>query len=105
MPAQPTGRGPFEIDASGVVARAFAELQQQALRAGRGGEFNLAVHSIWERLRHDPDVFGEPLYRLPAMRMMVRHSVVRPVCVDFAVSEDRPYVFIKSVKLMTLERH
>jgi hypothetical protein len=42
---------------------------------------------------------ANPFYRLPALRMNVRCAVIRPISVDFAVSEDRPLVFIKAVKL------
>jgi hypothetical protein len=102
MPTPPSDRGPFEIDSSGAVARAFATLQLEALHAGYGREFRVAAHAVLDRLRNDPDEFGEPLYRLPAMRMQVRQAIVRPICVHYAVSEERAYVLIKSVKLLAL---
>jgi hypothetical protein len=43
--------------------------------------------------------FGAPLYRLPALRMQVRHGIVLPVAVDYGVSEDRPIVVIRWVAL------
>jgi len=60
-----------------------------------------ALRRIYERLEQDPDSIGEPLYRLPGLRMRVRTVVVAPLVVDYAVSEDRPLVFIKLVRLLS----
>jgi len=54
-----------------------------------------------QRLKLDPTALGEPLYRLPALRMLVYTVVVRPIAVDFGVCTDRPMVFIKDIKLLT----
>lgn len=62
-----------------------------------------AFQQILERLQRDPTEAGEPSYRLPAMKLQVRRVVVRPLVVDFAVSEDHPIVFIKGASL--LSRH
>jgi hypothetical protein len=43
---------------------------------------------------------GEPLYRLPVLRMQVRSVAIRPLSVAFAVCEDRPLVYINAVKLL-----
>ena len=45
---------------------------------------------------------GEPLYRLPTLRLWMRTVVVAPLVIDFAVSEDRPIVYIKSGKLLSV---
>src|SRR5208283_193021 len=42
-----------------------------------------------------PLTFGEPHYRLPALKLLVRQAVVSPLVVDFAVHEDRLLVFIR----------
>ncbi len=59
-----------------------------------------AFRHIYLRLQQDPNAFGEPLYRLPALRMQVRTVAVRPLVVDFAICEDRLIVFIKGVMLL-----
>jgi hypothetical protein len=59
-----------------------------------------AAREIGHRLKRDPDDFGEPLYRLPALRLQVRHAVSGPLLIYFAVHEDRPLVFIKQVLLL-----
>jgi hypothetical protein len=60
-----------------------------------------AVRVVWRRLSHDPNRFGEALYRLPVLRMHLRSGLVRPLVVHFAVCEDRPVVFIKGVTLLS----
>jgi hypothetical protein len=93
--------GGYEVHNSTAIARAFLELQHQADQQGRGEELLRAARLVYDRLRQDLNEFGEPLYRLPVLRMQVRCAVVRPLSVDFAVCEDLPLVFIKAVKLLS----
>ena len=95
--------GGYEVHNSTAIARAFLQLQQQAVQQGRGEELLRAARLVYERLRQDPNEFGEPLYRLPVLRMRVRCAVIRPLSVDYAVCEDRPLVFIKAVKLLAAQ--
>lgn len=94
------GEGGYEVHNSTAIACKFLRLQKQAVRQGRGEEMLLAARGVYDRLRQDPNEFGEPLYRLPALRMQVRCAVIQPLYVDFAVCEDRPLVFIKDVRLL-----
>jgi hypothetical protein len=100
MPDPQGNGGPFAIHLSEAVAEALKEVQRQASEEGRGPEVLAAFRQIILRLRHDPDRFGEPLYRLPVLRMQVRSCVVRPLVIHFAVCEDRPLVFIKGAELL-----
>jgi hypothetical protein len=59
-----------------------------------------ALREIADKLETDPNQAGEPLYRLPVLRMRVRCIAIRPVAIDFAVCEDRPIVYIMRVMLM-----
>jgi hypothetical protein len=61
-----------------------------------------AFRRIVGRLELDPHSVGEPAYRLPGLRLQVRTTVVPPLVVDFAICEDRPIVFIKGVKLLSV---
>jgi hypothetical protein len=89
------------VHASGVIIKALRDIQRRAKREGRGEKALAALRHICQRLQDDPLTLGEPLYRLPGLRMQVRTCVVRPVLVDFAVCEDHPLVFLKGVKLLT----
>ena len=45
--------------------------------------------------------FGEPLYRLPALRLLVRQAVVLPLVVVYAVHEDQALVLIRGFKVLS----
>jgi len=98
--ASSNGKSGYEVHNSIAIAREFLRLHRRAARQGRGEEFLRAARAIYDRLRHDPNEFGEPLYRLSALRMQVRSATIRPLHVDFAVCEDRPLVFIRAVRLL-----
>jgi hypothetical protein len=90
----------YEVHNSRAIAEAFLKLQRQADHEGRGPELLLAARQVYERLRDDPLVIGEPLYFLPSLRLHVRCVAIRPLYVDYAVSADRPHVYIKAVRLL-----
>jgi hypothetical protein len=96
--------GSYEVHNSGQIAQAFLQLQRQASREGRGQALLQATREVYKRLTSDPKEFGEPLYRLPNLRMQVRTVLIRPLNVDYAVCEDRPLVFIKAVRLLSRGR-
>jgi hypothetical protein len=99
---EPDGLGPpYEVHGSGVIAAEIRRLRRQAAGEGRSAAMMAALREIHRRLQLDPNALGEPLYRLPVLRMQVRTCVVRPLAVDFAVCEDRPVVIIKGVSLLT----
>ena len=100
MPSSANGEPHFQLDMSGAIVEALRRLQRRASSEGRGKAFLAAVRKAVERLRRDATRFGEPLYRLPALRLQVRLAVVGPLVLYFAVHEDRPLVFFKSVKLL-----
>jgi hypothetical protein len=90
----PANGGPYEIVHSGAVTKALRQLCRQATQEGRAEAFLAALEQIEHRLGHTPNRFGEPLYRLPALRLQIRCAVIRPVSVYFGVHEDRQLVFI-----------
>jgi len=101
MASSDNGRRTFQISFSGLIAEAIRELQRRATRQGRGEAFLQALRAAVDRLQHDPNEFGEPLYRLSVLRMQVRCAVIQPLYVDFAVCEDRPLVVIRAVNLLS----
>jgi hypothetical protein len=100
MSAGGNGAQGFQLGFSGVVAARIRALQRRASREGRGAEFLAGLRQVVQDLRRKPRKLGEALYRLKVLRMQVRCVVAGPLYVDFAVCEDRPLVFIKSVKLL-----
>lgn len=94
------GDGSYRIAFSEAISDEARRLQRQASREGRGPAFLAAFRKITERLQDDPTNFGDPNYRLPALRLQLRTAIVPPILVHFAVSEDRPEVYIKALKLL-----
>ena len=100
--SEPLNGGHFyEVHGSQAIVKAFRQVQQRAIHEHRGQEMVTALVTLRHRLQRDPLKFGEPLYRLAALRMQVRTAVVGPLVVSFGVCEDRPMVFIKSVSLLS----
>ena len=97
--------GPYEVHNSGQITQAFLHLQRQASREGRGQDLLHATREVYKRLSRDPNEFGEPLYRLPNLRMQIRCAAIKPLSLDYAVCEDRPLVFIKAVRLLPRGSH
>lgn len=77
------------------------QLHAQAVQTGSGQRFLVAIRQIAERLQIDPLTFGEFLYRLPALKLLIYEAVVLPVIVNYAVHEDLPLVFIRGVKVLS----
>jgi len=92
--------GSYQVFASANISRNVRRLYKQASKQGRAGAFVAAARQIGHRLMRAPLEFGEPLYRLPALRLQVRHAAIDPLLIHFAVHEDKPLVFIKSVALL-----
>jgi hypothetical protein len=103
MSSAPNEGKPFQIGFSGAMAEVLRQLQRQASREGRGAAFLGALRTAVERLQNDPKSFGEPLYRLPALRMDIRCAVVRPLSGHFGICEDQPLVMIQAVKLLSTQ--
>ncbi len=99
-PSAGNGERPFRLELSGVIASSLRRLQRRASRQGRGEAFVRAVREVADRLQTQPAQFGEPLYRLPTLRMQVRQGAIDPFALTFAWCEDRPVVFIKTVWLL-----
>jgi len=67
---------------------------------GTGQRFLSAFRQIVARLQDDPLTFGEPLYHLPALELLVRQASVSPIVVDYAVHDSRPLVFVRGFKVL-----
>ena len=93
--------GQFEVHISAHMFSRLRELQRRAALSGRGDEMVTAFLRALLRLKSDSWDFGEPSYRLPAMRLQIRCAVVPPLIVHFGVSEDRPIVYVKGVESLT----
>jgi hypothetical protein len=98
------GQRRFQVHLSGKIARTARQLQEQAEQEGRAPAFVIAFRSMAQRLMNSPMDFGEPLYHLPALNLQVRHALIGPLVVYFAVHQHRPLVFLKELTLLPPEK-
>jgi hypothetical protein len=90
----------YAVRMSGQTKATLKKLHARTRQAGTSKRFLAAVRRAVERLQREPLNLGEPLYRLPALRLLVRQAVVDIVVVDFAVHEEQPLVFIRKFGLL-----
>lgn len=91
----------YSVSMSQQTRAALKDVHARAAQAGRGSEFVVAFRQIVERLHTDPWNFGEPLYRLSALKLLVCQGAISRVVVDFAVHENLPIVFIREVRTLS----
>ena len=61
--------GPFTVHFSAAVAEQIRRVLQRAGQAGRNEQALAAYYSALVGMETNPEDFGEPLYRLPALRL------------------------------------
>lgn len=88
----------FNVHISAHTLSQLRDLQRRAARSGRGRDMVAAFRTVVTRLKNEPWDFGEPMYRLPALRLQVRCAVVPPLIIHFGVCEDRATVYVKGVE-------
>jgi hypothetical protein len=84
----------FRVPLSGAVATLLRRLHDEAAEDGRRDAFLSALRTITNRLRTDPNVFGEEHYNLPGLGLTVRVAVVLPLSVKFTVHPGRRLVTV-----------
>jgi hypothetical protein len=100
MASSANGGEEFELHLSATIAESTRSMLREAIRAGNGKAVLAAFRRIVERLTRHAATFGEPLYHLPTLQLQIRHAVVRPLAVDFAVSLTRHEVYIKGIRVL-----
>jgi hypothetical protein len=84
------GNGQRQVYVVKASAKNIAVLKQLHFieaQKGKGQRFVASLRRLDERLKNDPLDFGEPLYRLPALKLLVCQGVLAPIVVTFAVHE------------------
>jgi len=90
----------YHVDLSGETHKRIKALYLKATRENRAEAYIAAFKEIVRRLEHDPDEFGEPLYRLPVLNILIRKAIIIPLAVEYSVSDNHHLVIIKGIKLM-----
>ncbi len=90
----------YQVKLSEQIKDAIRKDYHQAVQQGRAQQFLASLRSIYNRLQRDPKDFGETLFHLPALRLVVFQAIVAPIAVIYALHEDKPLVFFKAVFLL-----
>jgi hypothetical protein len=91
----------YKVDLSEPVKEWIRVTYRELAEAGKGPALVAAVRKMVDRLQREPFVFGEPSYRLPALKLQVRQGAVHPLIVNYAVHETLPFVFVRSLTLLS----
>jgi hypothetical protein len=93
------GSPSYDVIFSDLQLQTIEKLHEQAFEKGLGDAFLDALRFIEKNLRNDPIHFGDPLYTLPAAKLIVYLRAVYPVAVDYGVHQEKAIVFIRSIRL------
>ncbi len=96
----PNGAPEYKIIAAAAVTQRVKSLHLQAAALGFGEAFRDALIVVARSLVRDPRQFGDPLYRLPALKLTLFHRAVFPLAVDYGVHDKLPLVIVRGFRLM-----
>ena len=102
-PVPSSGKNAGDVVQIGVGVRldhveAFFGRIVRFIGRGKGHQFIDALRGILTRLRDNPKDFGERLYRLPALKLVI--AVIAPIAVDYGVHEEKALVFIRGINVL-----
>lgn len=90
----------YYVDVSGELRERIKACYHEAVKENRQDQFLAALTEINRRLTEDPKNLGDPLYRLRLLKLQIYSSAIRPVFVEYGVSEEHPIVVLRRIKLM-----
>lgn len=88
---------PYRVDYAGQYLRQLENLVKQAVHLGTYADFASTVRTIHQRLRTAPLEWGDPLYRLRYLGLLVHRGTHTPLNVIYAVDEMRKLVYLTQV--------
>ncbi len=87
----------FKIIWSDKNRETVRTLGKKANQLGLKKEFLQSINEITKRLTADPLDWGDPLYRLKAMDLILCHGISSLLYIFFGVDEDRRLVFVQDI--------
>lgn len=98
--SEPNGPPEFKVVLAHYLKERANQLHDTAAEQGLGTHFIGALKVINEALRRDPKHFGDPVFRLSALRLTVFIRAVFPLAVDYGVHDTLPLVIVRGFRLM-----
>ncbi len=91
-------RSPFRIGVIGKAEAEYLAITDQAEDYALEDAVIAGMTELLARLGKDPRTFGEPLFRLTKLRMMVRCGAIIPLHIEYGVHDIEPIVIIRKVR-------
>lgn len=89
---------PYKVDVSRSLLQRIRDLYQEAVEAGQGAAYAVALRQLFEELKTAPEKLGEIKYHTPHLRDPV-HLVARgPLALNFVIHESPPAVWVIKVE-------
>ncbi|HZU34476.1 MAG TPA: hypothetical protein VFA18_01135 [Gemmataceae bacterium] len=98
--SEPNGPPEFKVVLAQYLKERADQLHDAAEEYGLGNRFIEALKVIDDALRREPRAFGDPVFRLPALRLTVFIRAVFPLAVDYGVHDKLPLVIVRGFRLM-----
>lgn len=96
MASDPTPR--FTVSWSQQGLDQVRRINERAREIGILADWAGTLRRITDRLETDPRVYGDPLYPLRSLKLLIHRLIVDRVEVLYGVHETEPQVFIQSVR-------
>jgi hypothetical protein len=101
MNSESNGHADFKVVPVGTVKADLRRFHKELMQYGKGAAFLAVLRKVNDRLCKDPRGFGETLYRLPALKLLVHQGIISPLVVTYGVHDELPIVFVHVVKLLS----
>ncbi len=88
---------PYHLSFAGRSKEQLNALREQAIRLGIKEDFVSALKQIEQRLSLDPLEWGDPLYQLRYLELLLYRGTHAPLNVIYAVDEARKLVYLTQV--------
>ena len=96
----------FRIAYHAVARQSQKAATRSLLKAGWTIEqVKLLVKSVEDRLKHNPQDFGEPLFTVPGTKVQVSLGVIKPLSIEIGIHLEARVVLIRRITLMTIEEN
>ena len=96
----PSAEVPFRVVCSQVILTRLRAWGDLAASQDRLDEYLTSLKEVMERLTNAPLTWGDPLYHLEHLALVVFRRVYRFFVIEYGVHEEKKIVFIKQWELM-----
>ena len=92
--------GVYRVVASEVVRGQLRICQQQAQARQLTDECREVLLTMVNRLTVHPLEWGDPLFRLHGLNLLVCHRLAGPLSISFAVDDENRVVYLRSIRFV-----